>query len=156
MNSKQNETAIFAAGCFWHIQDLFDKVPGVTGTLVGYTGGKTQNPGYKEVCGGATGHAESIKIEYDPAEVSYEKLLGVFWGCHDPTTKDRQGADVGSQYRSAIFYTSERQKEQAEASRQTIADRHSRPVVTEIVRAGDFHNAEEYHQKYFEKTHRSR
>lgn len=149
--SAQIETAIFAAGCFWHIQDLFQKTSGVKGTRAGYTGGHTANPTYKQVCTNNTGHAEAVKIEYDPAAISYDQLLALFWGCHNPTTKDRQGADVGDQYRSAIFYTSPQQKKLAELSKKNMAGKYAAPIVTEITAAGTFYDAEEYHQMYVQK-----
>lgn len=146
--------ATFAAGCFWGVQSTFDKTPGVKRTTVGYTGGKTKNPTYKEVCAHDTGHAEAILVEYDPNEVSYEQLLDRFWRMHNPTTKNRQGPDVGSQYRSSIFYHSEDQKKMALASKENLdkEGRWSKPIVTEIVPAVEFWPAEEYHQKYHDKN----
>jgi peptide-methionine (S)-S-oxide reductase len=146
--------ATFAAGCFWGVEDAFRQVPGVTATTVGYTGGTAKTPNYKEVCSGRTGHAEAVEVEFDPAQVSYLELLAVFWKSHDPTTMNRQGPDVGTQYRSAIFYHDAEQEEEARASKAVLEkDRvFKRPIVTEIVPAGEFHRAEEYHQQYFEKT----
>ena len=147
------EKATFAAGCFWGIEAIFAKVPGVTETAVGYSGGNFAHPTYKEVCSGRTGHAEVVEVIFDPAKVSYEKLLDVFWSVHDPTTTNRQGPDVGEQYRSAIFYHSAEQEKAARASKERLekSGRLSRPVVTEITPASVFYRAEEYHQKYLEK-----
>ncbi|MEQ8966965.1 MAG: peptide-methionine (S)-S-oxide reductase MsrA [Azospirillaceae bacterium] len=144
-------TAIFAAGCFWGVEATFRQVPGVTGTAVGYTGGHVADPHYKLVCSGSTGHAEAVRVEYDPARVSYDDLLAVFWGVHDPTQKNRQGPDVGTQYRSAIFTLDADQAAAAEASAKATEARIGRPIATEIVEAGDFWMAEDYHQQYFEK-----
>lgn len=146
------KTAIFAAGCFWGVEAAFQTLPGVLETEVGYTGGHTQNPTYKQVCTGQTGHAEAVRIVYNPEMISYGDLLDVFWSSHNPTTRNRQGWDVGTQYRSAIFYTDEQQREEAEVSKQEQATRWApQPVVTEITAAGPFYRAEEYHQKYLEK-----
>jgi peptide-methionine (S)-S-oxide reductase len=147
------EKATFAAGCFWGVEVEFRNVPGVVGAAVGYTGGKVANPTYENVCSDETGHAEAVEVEFDPARVTYERLLDVFWGNHDPTTLNRQGPDVGSQYRSAIFFHSPEQKATAEASRAKLgaSGRYKRPVVTEIVPATTFWRAEEYHQRYLEK-----
>jgi peptide-methionine (S)-S-oxide reductase len=147
------EKATFAAGCFWGVEAEFRNVPGVVDAAVGYTGGKTSNPTYEDVCSGETGHAEAVDVEFDPARVSFERLLDVFWENHDPTTLNRQGPDVGTQYRSAIFFHSPEQKALAEASRAklSLSGRYKRPVVTEIVPAGTFWRAEEYHQRYLEK-----
>jgi len=146
--------AIFAAGCFWGVEAELRNVPGVIETKVGYAGGSTDHPTYQQVCTGRTGHAEAVRVEYDPQRVSYEKLLDVFWHLHDPTTLNRQGPDVGSQYRSAIFYHDEAQHAAAEASRDRLAASGAfrRPIVTEIVPAAPFHLAEEYHQRYLEKN----
>jgi len=148
------DKATFAAGCFWHLEATFRKVKGVVSTRVGYTGGKFENPTYKDVGTDRTGHAEAIEVEYDSAVVSYEDLLSVFWDVHDPTTVNRQGPDVGSQYRSVIFYHSPDQKAAAIASKEKFqtADRYrGRNIVTEIVPATAFYPAEDYHQGYFEK-----
>ncbi|MBD3210752.1 peptide-methionine (S)-S-oxide reductase MsrA [Candidatus Micrarchaeota archaeon] len=145
------ETAVFAAGCFWGVEDIFRKVKGVRETAVGYAGGHTENPAYQDACTGRTGHAEAVQVKYDPEEVSYRELLEVFWSIHDPAQVNRQGPDVGSQYRSAIFYQDERQKELAEQSKKEEQERHSRPIATEIAPAGKFWKAEDYHQKYHEK-----
>ena len=146
--------ATFAAGCFWGVEDAFRQVAGVTSTTVGYTGGTAKNPNYKEVCTGRTGHAEAVEVEFDPEQVSYLELLAVFWKSHDPTTMNRQGPDVGTQYRSAIFYHDAEQEEEARASKTVLEKDHvfKRPIVTEIAPAGEFYLAEEYHQQYFEKT----
>ncbi len=145
--------ATFGAGCFWHVEDLLDKTKGVTSTKVGYIGGQLPNPTYEEVCTDKTGHAEAVEIEYNPDQISFEELLDVFWNNHDPTTMNRQGPDVGNQYRSAIFYHDDKQKEIAEKSRQTLDEstQHKNPIVTQIVPAPTFYTAEEYHQKYFKK-----
>jgi len=145
--------ATFGAGCFWHVEDLLSKTKGVTSTAVGYIGGKLPNPTYEEVCTDKTGHAEAVEVEFNPDEISYEELLDVFWQNHNPTTLNRQGPDVGNQYRSAIFYHDETQKEIAEKSKQSLENSKSftDPVVTQIVPAPVFYKAEEYHQKYFKK-----
>jgi peptide-methionine (S)-S-oxide reductase len=145
--------AIFAAGCFWGVEAIFRQVPGVISTRVGYTGGDFANPTYKDVCTDRTGHAEAVEIEYDPAKVSYEKLLEVFWENHDPTQLNRQGPDWGTQYRSAIFYTTPEQQAAAKASKEKLEKSHrcSKPIVTQIVPAPTFFEAEEYHQQYLEK-----
>lgn len=147
------EKAMFAAGCFWGVEALFRSVPGVLEVTSGYTGGHTVNPTYKEVCGNRTGHAEAVELVYDPARVSYAELLRLFWENHDPTTLNRQGPDVGTQYRSAIFYHNPEQEAQARASKLELerSGKLSRPVVTEITAAGPFYRAEEYHQRYLEK-----
>jgi peptide-methionine (S)-S-oxide reductase len=145
------EKAIFAAGCFWGVEHAFMQIDGVTATAVGYTGGSLDNPDYRTVCGGRTGHAEAVEVEFDPALVSYEQLLAVFWGEHDPTQKDRQGPDIGSQYRSGIFVFSPEQRATAEASLQAMQTHLGRPIVTEITEASTFWKAEDYHQRYFEK-----
>jgi len=144
--------AVFAAGCFWSPEESFRKVEGVTDTAVGYTGGHTDNPTYEEVCTGRTGHAEAVEVTYDPAVVSYDDLLKVFWEIHDPTTANRQGPDVGTQYRSAIYVHDDAQRTAAEASRDAEQGaRGSRPIVTEIAPAGPFWRAEDYHQCFLEK-----
>lgn len=146
--------ATFGAGCFWHVEDLLSKTKGVKSTKVGYTGGQLPNPTYEEVCTDRTGHAEAVEVEYDPDEISYQELLDVFWNNHNPTTLNRQGPDVGIQYRSAIFYHNDEQKETAEKSKENLekSGRFDNPVVTEIVPAPTFYKAEEYHQKYFQKN----
>ena len=145
--------ATFGAGCFWGVETTFRRVPGVSDVAVGYTGGQKEEPTYEEVCGGRTGHAEAVDVTYDPEKVSYEELLDVFFSAHDPTQLNRQGPDVGSQYRSAVFVHDEAQAEAARAAKQALeaSGRHRRPVVTEIVPAGPFWRAEEYHQRFFEK-----
>lgn len=154
--SPRFETASFGAGCFWGVEAEFRALPGVIDVTVGYLGGRTPNPTYHDVCSGQTGHAEAVQIRYDPARISYEALLDAFWAIHDPTTMNRQGPDVGSQYRSAVFYHSEAQRAAAEASksRQEVGRRFTRPIVTEIVEATTFYPAEDYHQRYFEKQGR--
>lgn len=144
------EKATFAAGCFWGVEDAFMQMEGVTETQVGYIGGHTEKPTYREVCGDTTGHAEAVEVTFDPQIVSYETLLDLFWQLHDPTTLNRQGPDVGSQYRSAIFYHSPAQEQAAQASKKRWQEsgRFTRPIVTEIVPAAIFYPAEEYHQKY--------
>jgi peptide-methionine (S)-S-oxide reductase len=143
--------AIFAAGCFWGVEAAFRDVPGVVAVTSGYSGGTVEHPGYREVCTGRTGHAESVEVEFDPARVSYADLLGKFWEIHDPTTLNRQGPDIGTQYRSAIFYLSPEQEAAARASREDEQTRLGRRIVTEITAAGPFYAAEEYHQRYLEK-----
>ena len=145
--------AIFAAGCFWGVEATFRALPGVSSTRVGYTGGNTENPNYKEVCTDRTGHAEAVEVTYDPVRLSYDKLLEVFWENHDPTQLNRQGPDWGTQYRSAIFFTSPDQEAAAKASKEALtkAHRFSKPIVTQIVPAVTFHEAEDYHQQYLEK-----
>ena len=143
----------FGAGCFWGVQDAFDQVEGVITTAVGYSGGNLENPTYEDVCTGTTRHAEVVKVEFDEKKVTFEELLQVFWNIHDPTTFNHQGPDVGSQYRSAIFYHDEKQKAVAENSKQLLekSGKFDNPIVTEIVSAPTFYKAEEYHQKYFKK-----
>lgn len=145
--------ATFGAGCFWHVEDLLGKTKGVKSTKVGYTGGQLPNPTYEEVCTDKTGHAEAVEVEYDPNEISFDELLDIFWNNHNPTTLNRQGPDVGIQYRSAIFYHDEEQKEIAEKSKNNLdkSGKFSNPIVTQIVPAPVFYKAEEYHQKYFKK-----
>lgn len=147
------EKATFAAGCFWGVEAAFRQVDGVVSTAVGYAGGTTANPSYEEVCTGRTGHAEVVQVEFDPSRVSYDQLLEVFWSSHDPTTLNRQGPDVGTQYRSAIFTHGAEQEAAAAASKNTLeeAGRFRRPIVTEITAAPAFYMAEDYHQQYFEK-----
>ena len=145
--------ATFGAGCFWHVEDLLSKTKGVTSTAVGYIGGQLPNPTYEEVCTDKTGHVEAVEVEFNPDDISYEKLLDVFWHNHNPTTLNRQGPDIGNQYRSAIFYHDETQKEIAEKSKQSLDSSESfdDPIVTQIIPAPKFYKAEEYHQKYFKK-----
>ena len=144
--------ATFAAGCFWGVEARFADLPGVTSTEVGYTGGTTPDPTYRDVCSHRTGHAEAVRLEYDPETISYGQLLDAFFAMHDPTTRDRQGPDVGSQYRSAVFFHATSRSGRACGGRQTDARGQPRPpLVTEIVPAGEFWRAEEYHQKYVEK-----
>jgi peptide-methionine (S)-S-oxide reductase len=145
------ETATFAAGCFWQIEVEFRNTEGVEDAVVGYMGGSTERPSYEDVCSGATGHAEVCHVSFDPDEVSYEQLLDVFWGLHDPTQLNRQGVDVGSQYRSAIFFHTPEQESEAIASRERAQAAHRKPIVTEITPAGSFWPAEDYHQRYLEK-----
>ena len=153
-SETRSEKATFAGGCFWCMEPPFDELPGVISTTSGYTGGQKKNPTYEEVSAGGTGHAESVEVVFDPAKVTYQQLLDVFWKNIDPTTPDRQFCDVGSQYRSAIFYHSDEQKRLALASKKTIDDsgRFKQPVVTEVVPAAAFYRAEEYHQDYYKKN----
>ena len=147
------ETAIFGAGCFWGVEAAFRRVDGVVETAVGYAGGQTAEPGYYDVCSGQTGHAEVVRVVFDPERVDYERLLELFWQVHDPTQVNRQGPDIGTQYRTVIFYGSEAQKEAAEASKaKLVAAGH--PIATQIEPAPEFWIAEDYHQQYFEKNRR--
>ncbi len=146
-----SERATFAAGCFWGVEASFRELEGVLETTVGYTGGTASDPSYEQVCSGTTGHVEAVTVWFDPTKISYDDLLTTFWSIHDPTTKDRQGWDFGSQYRSAIFVHDAVQERQAIASRDERERRVTRPIVTEIVEAGPFYDAEDYHQRYFEK-----
>ncbi|MDA2913632.1 peptide-methionine (S)-S-oxide reductase MsrA [Acidobacteriia bacterium AH_259_A11_L15] len=145
--------ATFSAGCFWGVEAALRNVKGVTATAVGYSGGTLKNPTYEDVCTGRTGHAEVVQVEYDPAQVSYEELLDVFWEIHNPTTLNRQGPDVGTQYRSAIFFHTPEQEAAAGVSKENLqaSGRCQRPIVTEITPAAEFYRAEEYHQQYLEK-----
>ena len=145
--------ATFAAGCFWGVESAFRRLDGVTATTVGYAGGRRPDPTYEQVCTGTTGHAEAVEVEYDPSVLSYGDLLTTFWAIHDPTTPNRQGPDVGTQYRSAIFAHDEAQEKAARESLEREQTRLSQPIVTEIVPAGPFYRAEEYHQQYEEKRH---
>jgi peptide-methionine (S)-S-oxide reductase len=146
------EIATFAAGCFWGVEAAFRQIPGVLGAVSGYTGGHTEHPSYRQVCGHGTGHAEAVEVTFDPQRVSYEQLLSAFWQIHDPTQRNRQGPDVGDQYRTAIFTHSPEQQRAAIASRDREQAKYSRPIVTQIVEAPRFWPAEEYHQRYFEKN----
>jgi len=147
------EDAAFGAGCFWGVEDAFMKVKGVEETEVGFMGGKTKNPTYKEVCTDKTGHAEVVHLKFDPKEISYEELLNIFWGIHNPTSLNRQGPDFGSQYRSVIFYYNKEQKKAAEKSKAELekSGKYDKSIVTEIIPAPEFYRAEEYHQKYHQK-----
>ena len=148
------EVATFAAGCFWGVEDAFQSVPGVVATRVGYCGGHTENPTYRDVCSHDTGHAESVEVTFDPQRISYKDLLKVFWECHDPTQINRQGPDFGEQYRSVIFYHTEDQHKAALASLSELENSHAfrRAIATQIVPAAIFWEAEEYHQKYLDKN----
>jgi len=144
--------ATFAAGCFWHVEDLFRKVKGVSSVISGYTGGTMPNPSYQDVCTDRTGHAEAVQVEYDPEQVSYDELLKVFWENHNPTTLNRQGPDIGTQYRSAVFYhDAEQEKAAKEYMKKLQESMPEKKVVTEITPTKEFFKAEEYHQRYFEK-----
>ncbi len=151
--SIQSQLATFGAGCFWGVEAAFRRTPGVLATAVGYAGGHKDNPTYKEVCTDRTGHAEVVQVEFDPAQVSYEQLLEVFWNSHNPTQVNRQGPDVGTQYRTVIFYHSDEQKAAAEESKAALeaSGRFSRPIATQIEPAPPFYVAEDYHQQYLEK-----
>ena len=156
-NNTKFETATFAAGCFWGVEDVFSEVKGVIETKVGYTGGETESPTYEQVCRGTTGHAEAVQITYDPGVIPYEEILDSFWRVHNPTTLNRQGPDLGTQYRSAIFYHNDYQKKAAEESKRDfdLSGVYKQKAVTEIVHAKSFYEAEEYHQDYFKKTGRT-
>jgi peptide-methionine (S)-S-oxide reductase len=147
------EKATFGAGCFWGVEAAFRKIEGVASTTVGYAGGSFKDPTYKDVCSGKTGHAEVVQVEYDPSKVSYEELLRVFWNIHDPTTLNRQGPDIGTQYRSAVFFHNPEQEAAATASKQKLqsSGRYQKSIETEITPASEFYRAEDYHQQYFEK-----
>ena len=148
--------ATFAAGCFWHVEEIFRKTSGVKSTQVGYSDGVTKNPTYEDVCTDATGHAEAVEVDYDPQEVSYEELLKIFWSNHNPTTLNRQGPDVGKQYRSAVFFHTPEQKKAAIEMKEKLnpiaREKFQSDIVTEIKPASDFYRAEEYHQQYFDKS----
>jgi peptide-methionine (S)-S-oxide reductase len=148
-NTNDTEFATFGGGCFWCVEAVFEKLDGIKSVVSGYAGGRKENPTYKEVCSGNTGHAEVVQIEFDPLKISYEKLLEIFWQAHDPTTLNRQGADAGTQYRSVIFYHSEEQKKQAEKSKEAARWNFTAPIVTEVVPLTKFYPAEDYHQDYF-------
>jgi len=143
--------ATFGAGCFWGVEAAFRQIPGVRATTVGYLGGTMESPTYKDVCRGNTGHAEVVEVDFDPEGVSYDVLLDAFWGLHDPTTMNRQGPDVGAQYRSAIFFHDPGQEAAAKASKEQAQRRFRRPIVTEVTAASAFYPAEDYHQQYLEK-----
>jgi len=149
MNTNETEFATFGGGCFWCMEAEFQRIPGVIHVTSGFAGGHTENPTYKQVCTGDTGHAEVTQIEFDPKKISYEKLLNYFWDAHDPTTLNRQGADTGTQYRSIILYNSDAQKAAAEKSKAEAASRFKDPIVTEIVPLKKFYKAEDYHQNYY-------
>lgn len=146
---RKMEKAVFAAGCFWGVEAVFQQLDGVVDTTVGYAGGESEDPTYRDVCSGRTGHAEAIEVLYDPQKISYEELLGYFWRLHDPTTPNRQGPDVGTQYRSAVFYYTPEQKAAAEKMKSEAQKKWKQPIVTEIVQGGIFYPAEAYHQDYF-------
>jgi len=152
--AKGLEKAAFAAGCFWGVEAAFQEVKGVVNTAVGFAGGRTKNPTYEEVCANTTGHAETVLVEYDPTAVSYEQLLSVFFSIHDPTTPNRQGPDVGSQYRSVIFYYTPQQRKAAQIFKDKLTEsgKFKKPIVTEITPAGEFYKAEDYHQRYYQKN----
>lgn len=147
------ETATFGAGCFWGVEETFRKIPGVTETAVGYEGGTSENPTYEDVCTDTTGHAEVVRVRFDPEKISFEDLLDIFWKCHNPTTPNQQGPDVGTQYRSVIFYHNDEQKHLSEKSKEMLAKHRvfKKTIVTQILPAQTFYQAEDYHQKYFEK-----
>src|SRR5437588_6206226 len=157
LHGAKMEKAIFGAGCFWGVEELFRNIKGVISATSGYAGGSTENPTYQEVCSDQTGHAEVVEVEFDPAQVTYEQLLDVFWSNHDPTTPNRQGPDFGSQYRSVVFYFSPEQKVAAEKKKDELdrSGRFRRPIVTQIEPAPQFYRAEEYHQRYLAKHGRS-
>ena len=148
-----NKIAIFGAGCFWGVESAFRALDGVVDVTVGYAGGTVDQPTYRMVCSGKSGHAEVVRVEYDPSRVSFEKLVELFWQIHDPTTLNRQGPDIGSQYRSVIFYSDERERAAAEESKRRLDEsgKFRRPIVTQIVPAAEFYPAEDYHQRYYEK-----
>ncbi len=149
-----SQKATFGAGCFWGIEAAFRKVEGVLSTTVGYSGGSFKGPTYQDVCTGTTGHAEVVEVEHDPDKVSYDELLNVFWDIHNPTTMNRQGPDIGTQYRSAIFFHNAEQEAAAKSSKERLQSngKYKNPIVTEITPASEFYKAEEYHQQYFEKS----
>ena len=153
MHDNNLQMATFAAGCFWGVEEVFTKTKGVKSTRVGYIGGNLPNPTYEDVCTDRTGHAEALQVKYDPKEISYEELLDLFWSIHNPTTKNRQGPDIGSQYRSIIFYHTPEQESIAKKSKQELYDsnKFQNKIVTEIVPASTFYPAEDYHQKYYQK-----
>jgi peptide-methionine (S)-S-oxide reductase len=146
-----SKKATFAAGCFWGVEAAFRETPGVLNTTVGYTGGRTDKPTYEQVCSHTTGHAEAVEVEFDPDQISYDKLLDVFFSIHDPTQKNRQGPDIGDQYRTAIFVHDDEQAKEAQASKESHAKDFARPIVTEVTPSTTFYPAEDYHQRYLEK-----
>jgi peptide-methionine (S)-S-oxide reductase len=150
------ERATFGVGCFWGPEETFRKVDGVTSTSVGFMGGSLENPTYEEVCTGRTGHAEVVEVEFDPSRIAYEELLEIFWACHDPTTRNRQGPDIGTQYRSVLFFHSPEQEAVARASKEKLerSGRYRSEIVTEIAPASSYYPADEYHQRYLEKRRR--
>ncbi|PIR06538.1 MAG: peptide-methionine (S)-S-oxide reductase [Candidatus Komeilibacteria bacterium CG11_big_fil_rev_8_21_14_0_20_36_20] len=152
-DNRKIETAIFAAGCFWGVEELFRATKGVLKTTVGYTGGHTKQPSYETVCSDQTGHAEAVKIDFDSQMIAYKKLLDIFWQNHNPTTYNRRGPDIGSQYRSAIFYSTDQQKQLAEKSKKLLeqSKKYTNKIITKILPAAKFYPAEEYHQKYLYK-----
>jgi len=150
-DAQHTEKATFAAGCFWGVEAEFRQIPGVIATTVGYTGGRTDHPSYEQVCSHTTGHAEAVLVEYDPDQVTHQQLVDAFWQLHDPTQLNRQGPDVGDQYRSAIFFHTPEQETTAKASKEAAQARFKRPIVTEIRAAPEFWPAEDYHQRYLEK-----
>jgi peptide-methionine (S)-S-oxide reductase len=152
MMSNATETATLAGGCFWCLDAAYRQIEGVQGVVSGYTGGTRPDPTYEQVCTGSTGHAEAVQVSYDPDVITYPEILEIFWSIHDPTTLNRQGADAGTQYRSAIYYAGDAQKAAAEASRDEVQKLWSNPVVTEIEPLGDFYPAEEYHQDYYARN----
>jgi len=151
------EKATFGAGCFWGVEETFRRLPGVESTQVGYMGGRTSSPTYKQVCTDGTGHAEVVEVTFDPSKIAYPDLLGVFWANHDPTTMNRQGPDIGAQYRSAVFYHSPEQQAEAQSFKEKLerSKIYKRPIVTEITAAGEFWRAEDYHQQYLAKRGQS-
>ncbi len=149
---QKTETATFGGGCFWCVEAEYQSVPGVLSVVSGFAGGTVPNPTYEEVCTGSTGHAEVVQITYDPAKVSYQKLVDLFWNAHDPTTLNRQGADVGTQYRSIILYKTDAEKEAAEKSKQAAQAEFKSPIVTEIVPLKEFYPADEHHQDFYDKN----
>lgn len=149
---RHTEIAVFAGGCFWCTEAVFERLRGVVSVMPGYTGGTAVNPTYEQVCSGRTGHAESVRVEFDPGQISYDDLLAVFFSTHDPTSLNRQGADVGTEYRSAVFYTSAEQKNSAEAYISKLNDQLPRNVVTEVVPLKQFYEAEDYHQQYYDNN----
>ena len=151
--ASKNKFAIFGAGCFWGVESAFREVDGVVDVVSGYAGGSVPNPSYRMVCTGKTGHAEVVRVEYDPARVSFEQLVELFWRIHDPTTLNRQGPDIGTQYRSVVFYSDENERRIAEESKRRLDEsgKLRRPVVTQIAPATEFYRAEEYHQRYYER-----